>query len=145
MARFRLASVLRARKVQEDSARGAVLRARTEADAASAEVTRRQQALATGASPQPGNPTAFIATLCARQGMAAEIAAAAALAAQAHQGADATLGEYTAASIRRAGVEKMAERHAAATRAAEEAALQRELDDLSTGRRRPEPGPGEPR
>jgi flagellar biosynthesis chaperone FliJ len=115
-----------------------VLRARADAETASTEVTRRQQALAVGKAPQPGNPSAFIATLCARQGMAAEIAAATALAAQAHEAIDGKLAEYTAASIRRAGVEKMAERHAIATRAAEEAAAQRELDDLTTGRR-PQP------
>jgi flagellar biosynthesis chaperone FliJ len=137
MARFRLASVLRARQVQEDAAKAEVLRARLAADKAAAEVARRQESLTASALSASGNPSAFIATLCARQSMAAEVAVATALAAQAGEAVGAQLGEFTAASIRRAGVEKMAGRHAIATKAAEEAAAQRELDDLAASRRPP--------
>jgi flagellar export protein FliJ len=135
MARFRLASVLRARQVQEDSARAQVLRARAEAAKASTEAAYLERSL-TGVTPPPqfANPNAFIATLCARQGLAADISAARALAAQAGEAVDERIADFTAASVRRAGVEKMAERHATATRAAEEAASQRELDDLTSAR-----------
>jgi flagellar export protein FliJ len=136
MARFRLASVLRARQVQEDAARGAVVRARAEAEAAEVQAADRAEQLAGYTAQLSGNPRAFIASLCARQSLAAEISATQALAAQARGVVGERLTEFTAASIRRAGVEKLAERHAAATRAAEEAAAQRELDDLASTRRR---------
>jgi flagellar export protein FliJ len=129
--RFRLASVLRARQVQEDAARGAVIRARADVETARAETRRRDSALSARNNPMAGSATAFVAALCARQGLAAEISAAASLAAQAAHVVDERLGEFTDASVRRRTVEKLAERHEAASRAAEDAAEQRAIDDLA--------------
>jgi flagellar export protein FliJ len=142
MARFRLASVLRARQVQEDAARGAVLRARADSEEADAEVIRRDRVLAAGNAPSAASAGAFVAALCARQGMALELSAARVLSERARQSVAECVSDYTDASIRRRGVEKLGERHAAEARAAEEAADQRELDDLATTahvRRGPQP------
>jgi flagellar export protein FliJ len=132
MARFRLAGVLRARQLQEDAARGAVMHARAEAAKTIAEVTRRERALAGTAPPSGVTALAFVAAQAARRSMAAELAAAVAASQQAHAAIDERVSDYTAASIRRRGVEKLGERHATAVRAAEDAAQQRELDDLAS-------------
>lgn len=140
MARFRLAGVLRARQLQEDAARGAVVRARTDSSEALAEVLRHERVLAATAPPTGAAAGAYIAALVARRSMAADLSALKAIAAQKAEVVDERLAGHTSASIKRCGVEKLGERHAAAAREAEDAAIQRELDDLSAGahaRRRP--------
>ncbi|MGC9669206.1 flagellar FliJ family protein [Planosporangium sp. 12N6] len=136
MKRFRLRDVLRARLVQENSARGELLRARREA-AEAAERVRRMDA-AIGARPRPDSPSgvAFAATMWARQAMAGELSIAVAAAGEADATVDARTEDLTAAATRRRIVEKLAERHAEAERAAEQAAEQREVDDLTSTRNR---------
>jgi flagellar biosynthesis chaperone FliJ len=136
MARFRLASVLRARQLQEDAARGAVLHARNGVAEASAEIVRRERILAATAPPTGAAASAFIAAMCARRSMAGELSVAMTMAADAEAALDGRMADYTAASVRRRGVEKLRDRHSAAVRAAEDAAAQRELDDLAAGRHR---------
>jgi flagellar biosynthesis chaperone FliJ len=72
----------------------------------------------------------------ARQAMAAELSAAVAMIGQADTVVADRDGDLTAAATRRRTVEKLGERHAAARRTAEEAAAQREADDLTSTRNR---------
>jgi flagellar export protein FliJ len=136
MRGFRLASVLRARYAQENSARGKLLSAHQEA-AEAAERVRRMDA-AIDARPRPDSPSslAFAATMWARQAMAGELSMAVTAAAQAETTVDERATDLTVAATRRRIVEKLGERHAEAERAAEEAAAQREADDLTSTRNR---------
>jgi flagellar export protein FliJ len=72
----------------------------------------------------------------ARQAMAGELSMAVTAAAQAETTVDERATDLTAAATRRRIVEKLGERHAEADRAAEEAAAQREADDLTSSRNR---------
>jgi flagellar FliJ protein len=136
MRGFRLASVLRARYAQENSARGKLLSAHQEA-AGAAERVRRMDA-AIDARPRPDSPSslAFAATMWARQAMAGELSMAVTAAAQAEATVDERATDLTVAATRRRIVEKLGERHAEAERSAEEAAAQREADDLTSTRNR---------
>jgi flagellar biosynthesis chaperone FliJ len=133
--RFRLAGVLRARRAQENMAKAAVVRANVEAQAATQRRADRELAL-TAAPTVDGGPAAwYVAALSARQAMAGELFAATRLAAQrAEQVVERTTG-LTDAAIRRKSVEALAERHAAAAEKAEQAASQRELDEVAATRR----------
>lgn len=136
MKGFRLGSVLRARFAQENSARGAVIRARQEAAEAAERVRRMDAAVDARRRPDGVSGVAFAATLWARQAMAADLSAAIAMSAE----VQATLGErvteLTAAATRRRTVEKLAERHEDLERAAEATAAQLEVDDLTSTRHR---------
>jgi flagellar biosynthesis chaperone FliJ len=136
MRGFRLSSVLRARKAQENSARGAVLRARQEAEEAE-ERTRRMDA-AIGARPRPEarHAVAFAATMWARQAMAADLSAALAIAGRMNTQVDERAADLTVAATRRRTVEKLADRHAEAQRHADDMAAQLEADDRATSRSR---------
>lgn len=130
--RFRLAGVLRAREVQEQVARGALAQANREVSSAHTEVTRRTQLLAAQPAPTSGPSPQFLAALTARRGLADQIAAAAHELAVVEREAAGRTQEWTAAAVRRRALEHLADRHAAAVRAADERAAQREIDDLAT-------------
>ena len=68
---FRLAPVLRARKAQEDAARGAVIQSRTEIREAEALLKRRKLDLVGADAPSEGSARAMVAALVARQSLAA--------------------------------------------------------------------------
>jgi flagellar export protein FliJ len=133
---FRLASVLRARHAQENSARGSLLSAHQEAAEAAERVRRMDAAIDARPRPDSPNSLAFAATMWARQAMAGELSMAVTAAAQAETTVDERATDLTAAATRRRIVEKLGERHAEADRAAEEAAAQREADDLTSSRNR---------
>jgi hypothetical protein len=136
MSAFRLGSVLRAWLAQENSARGAVLRARQEADQAAERVRRMDAAI--DAPPRRDAPgaAAFAAMLWARQAMAGELSAAIAVATHLDAQVDERAAELTGAAIRRRTVEKLSERHAEAERDAQQTASQLAADDLTTSRNR---------
>ena len=73
---FRLGPVLRARKAQEDAAKGAVLQSRQEIRDAQALVKRRQLDLAGADAPTEGTARAMVASMVARQSMAATLSGA---------------------------------------------------------------------
>jgi flagellar export protein FliJ len=133
---FRLASVLRARHAQENSARGKLLSARQEAAEAADRVRRMDAAI--DARPRPDTPSglAFAATMWARQAMAGELFMAVTVSAEANTTVDERAVDLTAAATRRRVVEKLGERYAEAERAAEDAAAQAEADDLTSTRNR---------
>jgi flagellar protein FliJ len=136
MRGFRLGSVLRARNAQENLARGAVLRARQEAEEAVDRVRRMDAAIGARPRPKSADSTSFAATLWARQSMAADLSAAVAIAVQLNAQVDERAAELTVAATGRRTVEKLAERHAEAQRYEEEAAAELEADDLTTSRTR---------
>jgi flagellar export protein FliJ len=136
---FRLASVLRARKAQEDAARAEVLRARTEAERLAARTRLYEDALGVRRAPDNSSPESFAATLMARQAMAASLNAAIAVAQSAEEVVTDRTNDLTTAAMRRRTVERLSERHAEEARRAEETVVQREVDDIATtaAQRRP--------
>jgi flagellar export protein FliJ len=127
----RLAGVLRARQAQEDAARGAVIRARRDAQIADELVNDQEILLASRDLPDVGTANVVVAALAARQTLAAGLAAAMHLAGQAEERHNEAVTELTNAAIRRRGVEKMVERQAAERRRAELAADQRATDEIA--------------
>ena len=73
---FRLGPVLRARKAQEDAARGAVIQSRAEIREAEALVKRRKHDLVGQDAPTEGTASAMVAALVARQSLAAGVLSA---------------------------------------------------------------------
>jgi flagellar biosynthesis chaperone FliJ len=129
---FRLASVLRARQAQEDTARGEVLRARVGAAQAAHAADARDHSLVEHRVPNADTSHAVIAALTARQAMAASLAVARQLQALAELRVVEHTGELTEAARRRRSVEKLAERHADQRRRHDQHADQRTLDELAT-------------
>jgi hypothetical protein len=138
--RFRLAGVLRARLAQERAAKATV--ARAYADEAAAEQRRARLDRALTDAPMAGRRTAswYVATLSARQAMAAEASDAGRLVAAAAEVVQARTADLTGAAIRRRTIETLAERHATAARQAEDRAEQQAVDELAAAR----PGPAGP-
>jgi formiminotetrahydrofolate cyclodeaminase len=134
-----MAMVLRARKAQEDMAKGNVLVARAAERAAADAIVARERELDTSPTPAGGSAYAVVAALAARHSMAA----AASAARRAHQVAEeetaAVTAELTEAAKRRQVIEKLVDRHLAEERAEELAAEQVVLDEIAmTARRRAE-------
>jgi flagellar FliJ protein len=132
MSRSWLDNLLRARQAQEDIAKGAVVRARRDADAAAEHANRYEVALGARHVPQHAFAGSYAATLAARHVMAAALSAAVAVAGEAEAVVRERMGDLTDAATRRRAVEKLAERQAEADRRAEEAAERREVDDLTS-------------
>lgn len=128
---FRLGPVLRARKAQEDLSRSAVIQARVEAESAAALVKRRQLDLTGADAPNEGTARAMVASLVARQSLAAGLFAASRMSGEAEEQIGERQGELAEAAKRRRAVEMLAERHAAAVKAHELAVDQRDLDELA--------------
>jgi flagellar protein FliJ len=140
--RFRLASVLRARRAQEDAARGAVVRAHADVHEAAEHQAQSEHALAERDSLAVTHreALAFVAAQAARQALAAEISAAGRATAAAETAVDDRMGELTDAAVRRRAVEKLAERHAEAVRKDDASTSQKLLDDLAGARHGTQPG-----
>ena len=128
---FRLGPVLRARKAQEDAARGAVLQSRQEILHAQALVKRRQLDLAGADAPNEGTARAMVASLVARQSMAATLSGAHRMVADAEELSREKQAELADAAKRRRAVESMAERHAETVRAHDLRTEQNTLDEMA--------------
>jgi flagellar export protein FliJ len=128
---FRLGPVLRARKAQEDVARGAVVQSRQEIRDAQALVKRRQLDLAGADAPTEGTARAMVAAMVARQSMANTLSGAYRMVSEADELAREKAAELTDAAKRRRAVELMAERHAEAVRAHDLKNEQSYLDELA--------------
>jgi flagellar export protein FliJ len=129
--RSRLAVVLRARKLQEDVAKSAVLQARAAANDAADAVRRREHELDTSGVPTAGSAAAVIAALAARQSLAGAISAAR----HVHRAAEETTAERTAelanAAMNRQVMEKLMDRYHAEEIAEALAAEQIVLDEIA--------------
>jgi flagellar protein FliJ len=128
---FRLAPVLRARKAQEDVAQGALSQSRAEIRHARALVKRRQLDLVGADAPSEGTARAMVASMVARQSLAASLSGAHRMVADAEEVERERLAELADAAKRRRAVEALAERHAAAVRAHDLKVDQATLDELA--------------
>lgn len=128
---FRLGPVLRARKAQEDAARGAVTQSRAEIRDAQALVKRRQLDLIGADAPSEGTARAMVASLVARQSLAAGVFGAQRMVADAEEVERERLAVLADAAKRRRAVEMMAERHAELVRAHDLRKDQAALDEIA--------------
>lgn len=109
---FRLGPVLRARKAQEDAARGSVNQSRADIRDAQALVKRRQLDLVGRDAPNEGTARAMVASLVARQSLAAGLSGAHRMVNDAEEVERERLAVLADAAKRRRAVEMMSERHA---------------------------------
>ena len=128
---FRLSPVLRARKAQEDAARGAVNQSRAEIREAQALAKRRHLDLVGAEAPTEGTARAMVASLVARQSLAASLFGAQRMIADAEEVERERLAVLADAAKRRRAVELMAERHAELVRAHDLRVDQAALDELT--------------
>jgi len=127
---FRLGPVLRARKAQEDAAIGAVQASRAEIREAQQLVKRRSLDLAGAGAPTEGTARAMVASMVARQSLAASLSGAHQMVAAAEEVTREKVSELADAAKRRRAVEMMAERHAETVRRHDLKVEQSDLDEL---------------
>ncbi|GAA0418604.1 hypothetical protein Aca07nite_05950 [Actinoplanes capillaceus] len=128
---FRLAPVLRARKAQEDAARGAVIQSRADVRDAEAMVRRRKLELVGADAPSEGSARAMVAALVARQSLAAGLFDAQRMVTAAEEIEQERLAALADAAKRRRAVEMMGDRHAAMVKAHDLRTDQAVLDELA--------------
>jgi flagellar export protein FliJ len=128
---FRLGPVLRARKAQEDVARGAVNQSRAEIREAEALVKRRHLDLVGAEAPTEGTARAMVASMVARQSLAAGLSGAQRMVEDAEEVNRERMAVLADAAKRRRAVEMLAERHAAAVHAHDLRTDQAALDELA--------------
>ena len=128
---FRLGPVLRARKAQEDAARGAVNQSRAEVREAQALAKRRALDLAGAEAPTEGTARAMVASMVARQSLAASLSGAHRMVADAEELTREKMAELADAAKRRRAVEMMSERHAETVRRHDLKTDQANLDELA--------------
>ena len=128
---FRLSPVLRARKAQEDAAKGAVIQSRAEIRDAQALVRRKQLDLVGSDAPTEGSARAMVASLVARQSLAGALISAQKMVTEAEEVERERMAVLADAAKRRRAVEMMAERHAEMVRANDLRKDQANLDELA--------------
>lgn len=128
---FRLSPVLRARKAQEDAAKGAVIQSRAEIRDAQALVRRKQLDLVGAEAPTEGSARAMVASLVARQSLAGALMSAQKMVTEAEEVERERIAVLADAAKRRRAVEMMAERHAEMVRANDLRKDQANLDELA--------------
>jgi len=128
---FRLAPVLRARKAQEDAARGAVNQSRADIRDAQALVKRRHLDLVGAEAPTEGTARSMVASLVARQSLAAGLFSAHRMVNDAEEVERERMAVLADAAKRRRAVEMMAERHAEMVRANDLRKDQAALDEIA--------------
>jgi flagellar export protein FliJ len=131
---FRLQPVLELRRAEERAAAVASADAARVAAEADSRATERETALAGARMPASLAPGAFVAAMTLLRAAATDASEARALATAQAETADLVRSEWTAAAQRTKGLERLRERHRLAQRAAEDAAEERAVDDLVTGR-----------
>ena len=131
MSTFRLAAVLRVRRVQEEQARAAVGAATAAAARAEEEARTRAARVASRGAPVPGPAAAFLVEVATRLRLAADAAEAHRAAGESADAVPAALAGWSAADARCRPLERLAETHAAGVRAGRQHAEQVALDDLA--------------
>ena len=127
---FRLAGVLRVRRIQEDVARAQVMRANAEVTTAWTDVQRREAYLeARQGEFTSGNSAAFIGAVTAGIARVQDLSAARAAHALAQQAAAERAAAWSETAQRVKALESLEERHEGEVRAADEASAQRASDD----------------
>lgn len=134
--KFRLAGLLRFRKLQEDQAAGELGRANAQAQRARDTARRAAEALGQHTTPDSVNVTAWQAGIASRAALRTEVDVANALVATAQREVDERDALWRAAHARSVPLEKLEERHEEAAAQAELAADQLVIDEAA-GRARP--------
>jgi flagellar FliJ protein len=133
-AAFRLQPVLELRRTEERAAAAAAAEAANAAADADRRATEYEQSLATAALPRSLTPGAFVAAMTMLRTAATDASDARALAGASAEQAELVRQRWTAAAQRTKGLERLRERHLAELQRAEDAAEERAVDDLVTGR-----------
>ena len=133
-AAFRLQPVLELRRTQERAA--AVASAEAARAAADADDLATQYETSLSAAQLSGSMTAgtFVAAMTLLRAAATDASEARAMATASAEAAALVRARWTAAAQRTKGLERLRERHQQAQRSAEDAAEERAVDDLVTGR-----------
>lgn len=133
-ATFRLQPVLELRRSQERAAASAAAEAATGAADADRRATEHETRLAAAVLPRSLSSGAFVSAMTLLRTAATDASAARSLAMAAAEQAELVRAQWTEAAQRTKGLEKLKERHCAAQQAAVDAAEERAVDDLVTGR-----------
>ncbi len=133
-AAFRLQPVLELRRSQERTAALAAAEAARAATDAERRATEAEAAVAAVLPAGPVSPGAFAAAMVLGRLAAEDAAAARSLATASAEQAELVRAAWTSAAQRTKGLERLRERHLQAVRLAEQAAEERTVDDLVTGR-----------
>jgi flagellar protein FliJ len=133
-AAFRLQPVLELRRTQERAAAGAAADAANAAADADRRATDYETTLAAAVLPRSLPSGAFLTAMTLLRTAATDASAARALATASAEQAELVRAQWTEAAQRTKGLERLKDRHRAAQQAAEDAAEERAVDDLVTGR-----------
>jgi flagellar protein FliJ len=133
-AAFRLQPVLELRRTEERAAALAAAEAARAAAEADRRATEAEAALASAVPTGPTAPGMFRAAMVLARVVAEDAASARALATASAEQAELVRAAWTAAAQRTKGLERLRERHLQTVRLAEQAAEERTVDDLVTGR-----------
>jgi flagellar FliJ protein len=133
-AAFRLQPVLELRRTEERAAALAAAEAARAAAEADRRATEAEVAVTAALPTGPVSPGAFAAAMVLGRLAAEDAAAARSLATASAERAELVRAAWTSAAQRTKGLERLRERHLQAVRLAEQAAEERTVDDLVTGR-----------
>jgi flagellar FliJ protein len=144
-ATFRLQPVLELRRTQERAAAAAAAEAANAAADADRRATEYETSLAAAVLPRSLPAGAFLTAMTLFRTAATDASAARSFATASAEQAELVRAQWTEAAQRAKGMQRLEERHRAALQAAEDAAEERAVDDLVTGRAgRAAPLVGEP-
>jgi flagellar protein FliJ len=128
---YRLSPVLRARKAQEDAAKGAVIQSRAQIKDAEDLVRRKRLDLVGSEAPTEGSARAIVAGLVARQSLAGALMSAQRMVTEAEDLERERMAVLAEAAKRRRAVEMLGERHAEMVRANDLRKDQADLDEIA--------------
>jgi flagellar export protein FliJ len=133
-AAFRLQPVLELRRTEERAAAAAAAQAANTAADADRRATDYEQALAAAVVPRVLPSRDFVLAMTLLRTAATDASDARSLATAQAEQAELVRAQWTAAAQRTKGMEKLRDRHLEAIQHAEDAAEERAVDDLVTGR-----------
>jgi flagellar FliJ protein len=133
-AGFRLQPVLELRRTQERAAAQAAAQAANAAAAADRQAGERETALVGAHPPESASPGVFVASMALLRLAAEDASAQRSLAIASAEQAELVRQQWTAAAQKTKALERLKDRHAEAIRLADQAAEERAVDDLVTGR-----------
>jgi len=133
-AAFRLQPVLELRRTQERAAAQAAAQAANAAADADRRATERETALVGAHPPESASPGVFVASMAMLRLAAEDASAQRSLAIASAEQAELVRQQWTAAAQKTKALERLKDRHAEAIRLADQAAEERAVDDLVTGR-----------
>jgi len=131
---FRLQPVLELRRTEERAAAAAAAQAASAAADADRRATDYETSLATAVLPRSLPAGQFLAAMTLLRTAATDASDARALATASAEQSELVRAQWTAAAQRTKGLERLRDRHQEAIQHAEDAAEERAVDDLVTGR-----------